>query len=107
MACVHLLGQRVAARTDLRKPVESFLQKLEVGGGRAHSANHGGRPTGRWAPPVPLYFGGLPRVSLLLSHVSKLLVCRLGDACGPFDPCEPEFCALIGQRFFSWIIRSS
>ena len=50
MACVHLLGRRVAVRTDLRKLVGSFLQRLEVGGGRAHWADHHGQPTGRWAP---------------------------------------------------------
>ena len=39
-----------ASGTALRKEGGSFLQRLEVGGGRAHWADHHGQPTGRWAP---------------------------------------------------------
>ena len=121
---LHLVGRRVAPGTDLGKVVGSFLPRVKVGGCGAHSTDHGGRPTGEWAQPppafsgglpcvfltlfhVPEFSGGLPCVFLSLFHVPEVLVCRFGAACGPFDPCEPEFCALIGRRFFPWIIRPS
>ena len=81
-------------------------RKLPAEAGGRWGPDHGGRPTGRWAPPAPLCSGGLPCVSFLLSHVSKFLVCRLGAACGSFDPCEPKFCALIGRQFFPWINKA-
>jgi len=96
-----LVARHLAPQTDLRKAVGSFLQRGEGGGARAHSANHYGRPTGKWALLVPLYSGGLPRVPLSLFHVSSLLVTRFDAVSGPFDPCEPESCALIGRQFFS------
>ena len=59
------------------------------------------------APLAPLCSGGLPCVPLSFSRVLELLVSWFASACGPFDPCEPEFCILIGRQFFPWITRPS
>ena len=67
------------------------------------SADHAGRPTAHRAPPPPASSGGSPRVPLSLLHVSKLWLCRFLAACGPMNPCEAEWCALIGQRLLPWI----
>ena len=75
------------------------MSRGKVGGAWDHSADHHGRPTSRWAL-LPPCSGRPPRVSLSIPRVPKLLVNWLGAACGPFDPCEPEFCALIGPQFF-------
>ena len=67
------------------------------------SADHAGRLTTHWAPPPPASSGGSPRVPLSLLHVSKLWVCQFLAACGPMNPCEAEWCALIGRCLLSWI----
>ena len=67
------------------------------------SADHAGRLTTHWAPPPPASSGGSPRVPLSLLHVPKLWVCRFLAACGPMNPCEAEWSALIGRRLLPWI----
>ena len=67
------------------------------------SGDHAGRPTAHRAPPPPVSSGGSPRVPLSLLHISKLWVCRFLAACGPMNPCEAEWRALIGGRLFPWI----
>ena len=49
--------------------------------------------------------GGSPHVPLSLLHVSKLWICRFLAACGPMNPCEAEWHALIGGRHFPWIVE--
>ena len=64
------------------------------------SADHDGRPMAHWAPPPPICSGGLPPASLTLFHVPGLWIYLFDAACGPLDPCEPEFYTLIGLTIF-------
>ena len=72
--------------------------KGKVSGAHGSLANRAGRPTPCGLQRPPFSSGWLSCGPSCLIHVSCRCPKSVTAESGPFEPCEPKFCTLIGQR---------